>query len=324
MDRMRETPLPLLDDRFPLPLDRPFTLKQARREGVSAHALGSLVREGLLRRPLRGVYVASQVPDSRDLRRQVLALAVPPGSVLTDWSATWFWTGLDHPAAHTEVVPLSVFRFRGHDRLRNPMVVSGERWLLPSDTVEVENGLRVSTPLRTAWDLGRFSPRIVAIGGMDGLARGDNFTRNQLVAGVERFARQRGVVQLRELAPLVDGRAESPGESALRLRWLDIPSMPPPEPQISVRDACGREWARLDLGVSALRFAAEYDGEEWHSAPEDRARDRRRRDELREREGWQVAVFRRENVFGREEDASVRLPLALQEARTSLHTRLAR
>ena len=41
-----------------------------------------------------------------------------------------------------------------------------------------------------------------------------------------RFNRQRGVVQLRELAPLVDPRSESIGESAVRLHWFEIPYAP--------------------------------------------------------------------------------------------------
>ena len=48
-------------------------------------------------------------------------------------------------------------------------------------------------------------------------------------AEIGRFRGFRGVVQLRCLAPLGDGRAESPGESALRLHWYDA-GLPTPEP----------------------------------------------------------------------------------------------
>ena len=108
-------------------------------------------------------------------------------------------------------------------------------------------------------------PRDLAMGGLDALLRHGSFTSGELLDGVERFGRQRGVVQLRALAPLADPRSESLGESVLRLRWLDLTSLPRPEPQVPVFDDWGQEVYRLDLGVEELRFSAEYDGEEFHS-----------------------------------------------------------
>lgn len=313
-----------LDTRFPLPLDRPFTTAQARQEGLTSAHLMRLCRLGMLRRPVKGAYVAAQLPDSRELRQQLISLVAPPGSVVADWSATWYWTGLDRPGTHLECPRLTVLRFRGHERIRNGLVVSGQRWFRPSDVVPLAGHVAVTTPLRTAWDLGRFSPRITAIGGMDALCRMGRFPVSRLVEGVERFRRQRGVVQLRRLAPLVDPRAESPGESALRLRWVEAPGMVAPEPQICVtrHDDKGVFW--VDLGVEALRLGAEYDGEAWHSSSEDRAHDDRRREELVDELGWHLEVFRREDVFGQHENATSRLPQALHTARSTLYRRMSR
>ncbi|WP_432476255.1 DUF559 domain-containing protein [Nocardioides sp. GXQ0305] len=47
---------------------------------------------------------------------------------------------------------------------------------------------------------------------------------------------------------------------------------------------------RLDLAYPRAKVAVEYDGEEFHSRPEDRARDEARRDVLR-RQGWYVIVL---------------------------------
>ena len=308
----------LLDDRFPLPCDRPFTTRQALATGVGAHVLTRLVRDGYLYRPLKGVYVPAQVELTREVRGQVIGLCAPAGSVITDWSATWYWTGLDHPSSQRGPGPLSVFRFRGHGRLRNQLVASGQRWLRPSDVVPLSSHVTVTSPIRTAWDLGRFSRRIVAIGGMDALARHGTFTVAELVADVERFRKQRGVVQLRELAPLVDPRSESTGESALRLRWIDVPSLPRPEPQVSIVDESGREIFRIDLGVQELRFGAEYDGQEHHSSEVDRAHDHWRRDALDTIHGWTIEAFRREDVFGQHETVTDRLPRAVATARARL------
>lgn len=308
----------LLDDRFPLPLTVPFTTAEALGAGVSAKQLTRLVRDGFLRRPLKGVYVAAQAEDSQEMRGRIVCKVAPPGSVITDWTATWYWTGLDRPGSHLELPRLDVFKFRGHDRLRNALVQSGERWLLPSDVVTLEGNVRITTPIRTAWDLGRFSPRIIAIGGMDALCRGGGFEVEELVDGVERFGRQRGVVQLRGLASVVDPRAESMGESAVRLGWKDCPALPEPELQIPAHDASGALLYRLDLGVEELRLGVEYDGEAWHSTDEDRAHDRSRRTVLEDVHGYCIDVFRRRHVFGQHAIVMQRLPDAVREARSRM------
>ena len=73
--------------------------------------------------------------------------------------------------------------------------------------------------------------------------------------------RQIGLV--RELIPLADGRAESPGESWLR--WVCIEGgLPTPEPQIWVVDEFGERY-RVDLGWAERRVGCEYEGEEFHT-----------------------------------------------------------
>jgi hypothetical protein len=130
---------------------------------------------------------------------------------------------------------------------------------------------------------------------MDKLERDAGVVHELLLDGVPRFKGYRGVVQLRELSPLVDARAESPGESALRLRWLDMPSLPAPTPQVPIMVG-GMEVYRIDLGVPELRYGCEYDGEAFH--PADDERDRARREDLKRRFGWDVEGVRRSNVYG--------------------------
>ncbi|CAN5122746.1 hypothetical protein BH18ACT9_BH18ACT9_08370 [soil metagenome] len=185
---------------------------------------------------------------------------------------------------------------------------------MPGD-VHVIAGVAVTTPLRTAWDVGRLFRRDVAIGGLDGLLRHTSLERDELVAGVERFRRRRGVVQLRELAPIADGRAESPGESVLRLRWLDLPTLPPPVPQVPILNGQGKEIYRLDLGVEELRYAAEYDGEEFHTDEADRAHDRARRDWITDRRHWVIDAVGRLNVFGPSRDIEGILIEGIESAR---------
>jgi len=307
---------PLLDDSFPLPLDRPFTTAMATASGVRPSAVRSLVQAGLLRRLVRGVYVAAQCPDGLALRAAATRLVVPHAAVVTDWSACWFWTGIDAPGGHEREPVLDVAHRNRHSRLRNDLVRGGARTLKPSDVVET-NGLLVTSPLRTAYDLGRLAYRDRAIGGMDALARHCGIDLDELVAGVDRFKGMRGVRQLRGLAPWVDPRAESPGESLLRLRWLDMPSLPRPTPQVPVT-VCGVEVYRLDLAVPELLYACEYDGEEFH---QDEELDDARRADLARRFAWAVEAVGRENVSGPRRDVDERLVRGVEEARRTLGRR---
>jgi hypothetical protein len=173
----------------------------------------------------------------------------------------------------------------------------------------------VTTPIRTAWDIGRFFNPVVAIGGMDGLMRTGAFDLEELLAGVERFRRQRGVVRLRIVAPLVDGRSESMGEPALRFRWAECEELPQPEPQVPILDDDGEVRYWLDLGVESIRFAAEYDGEEFHSSDADRAHDDSRRKWISDTRDWIIRPVRRRNVFGQNRDIESILHEGVAEAR---------
>jgi hypothetical protein len=306
---------PLLDPTCGLPLDQPFTLHQALQNGVSRQRLRSLEKQALVRRVTKGVYVAAQVPDSQVLRSAALGLVVPAHAVVTDWSACWLHTGIDAPGAHLRPPSVTVFRPAGHDRLRNGICASGERTFAPGDVWQL-GATQLTSPLRTAWDLGRLAPRDRAIGALDALLRHGSFTREELLAGVERFKGMRGVVQLRALAPLADARSESPGESTLRLRWLDLPSLPAPTPQVPIMVG-GVEVYRVDLGVPELRYGCEYDGEEFHG--EDREdHDEARREDLDRRFGWDVDAVRKGNLFGATRDVERVLYDGIQRARRSL------
>lgn len=306
--------LPLLDPSFPLPLHLPFTAAQAADAGITRYQLRCLLEDGLIRRLIRGVFVAAQVPDDQLLRARALALVVPLHSVVTDWSANWLHAGQLAAGQHLREPVVTVFREAGHGRLRNVICDSGERTFLPSDLTVIE-GVCVTTSLRTAWDLGRLASRDQAMGALDGLRRLEDFSNAELVGGVERFAGMRGVVQLRELAPLADGRAESPGESVLRLRWLDCSSLPPPTPQVPILAEGGTVVYRIDLGVPELSYGLEYDGEEHHCAEEDREHDRKRRADLDRRWGWDVEGVRKHNVFGVDRDVEAILHEGIRRAR---------
>ena len=154
-----------------------------------------------------------------------------------------------------------------------------------ADIVDID-GLRVTSPLRTAFDVGRTPPRWRAIGYLDALAAAIPIDLGQLAAFAQSQRGIRGVVQLRELVGLVDPTSESPGESSFRLFLHDV-GLPKPQTQIEVFDDHGNFIARHDFGYAEHKIAIEYDGEEYHSTPHQLASDSAR--DVRSREqGWVV------------------------------------
>ena len=308
----------LLDDAAPVPIDRPFSVAQADAAGVPASLRHKLVRQGLLRPLVRGTFVAAQVPDSLAVRVAAVCLVTPPHMVVVDRTAAWVHgvDALPRSAIH-EMPALDLFS-RAGSRMRRSGVISGIRTLLPRDVQTVDE-LALTTPLRTAVDLGRLLWRYDALGAIDGFLR-IGVDKDELVAEVRRFKGQRGVVQLRGLAPLGDGRAESQPESALRLHWHESGIPAPPEPQIWVRADDGTPRFRIDLGDRVTQYGAEYYGEEFHS--DERAVDDAARIEwLERRRAWTMDVFTKEHVYGPALAAGARLRHGFARARTTLGAR---
>jgi hypothetical protein len=271
-----------------------------------------LLSEGLLRRPVKGVYVGTHVADSLALRAACLRLVAPPDSVVVDRHAGWLHGAqmILAPGEHLDLRPLSLFLPAGRGRLRNGLASSGERQLRADDVVEID-GLRVTTPLRTAWDLGRVRWPDEAITGLDSMFRLGSFTREEFLAGIERFRRHRWITTLRAIGPLADGRSESPGESALRLRCIECRTRVVPQHEVW-RD--GDLIARLDLADPELQTGFEYDGAEWHSSPDQQRHDRERRAAV-EAEGWLVRAFVAADVFGRQRGCEAVIQQATRDAR---------
>ena len=274
----------------------PFTTARARALGLSEKRVRAALRDGLIRRVLHGVYLRCDQPDTVDTRAACAALVVARGSVLRDRTAAWIHgvEALTHPE-HEVLPPLEtcVPRFRPpSDRCG---VDGGTRDLTETDVMTV-HGLLVTTPLRTALDLGCHLRRRDALAVLDQFMRLHGITREEMGRAAVRFFRRRGVIQLRALIPLADPRAESVRESWTRLEIIDA-GLPTPEPQFWV-EIEGVPTYRLDLAYPRHRVAIEYDGEEFHDrTAEQRFYDAGRREWL-ERHDWTVIVVKRGDFTG--------------------------
>ena len=145
-------------------------------------------------------------------------------------------------------------------------------------------------------DLLRGLYRPYALSAADAFARAGLIVVDEVINYVHRLKGYRWIVQARSLAVLIDGRAESPGESWQRLRIHDA-GFPPPTPQFEVVDATGL-LRRLDLAYPELLIGSEYDGREFHTLRDDRIHDQERRADLTGRFGWRWVNADRSRIFG--------------------------
>lgn len=271
----------------------PFTAAMAMERGLSRDRLRDLLAHGLVRQPLHAVYVAAAVPDTLVLRAEAAALVLPDHAVVCDLCAAWLH-GVDLlDFAELDLVPrLDVVSTDGHEGSRRPEVFGGKRDLR-ADEIMTVHGVRVTTPVRTVCDIARLRGRLRALAALDEFRRVHGISEQELRGMLPRFARRRGVIQLRELIPLSTDRADSQAESWIRLIIHDA-GLPLPEPQVwSLVPGWGR--VRTENAYAHLRIAVEYDGEEFHTSEEDREHDRLRRDALR-RAGWIVIVVRKDGL----------------------------
>ena len=178
--------------------------------------------------------------------------------------------------------------------------------VIDDDEITKVAGLSVTTPARTAYDLGRHLPRGQALARLDALMRSTPFAVEDVLLLAKRYESARGIRQLRELLPLVDGGAASPKESWLRLLLIDA-GFPKPTTQIPVTDG----WkliAMLDMGWEEFKVSAEYDGDQHRTDRKTYVKDQRRMPKVAEK-GWKVIRVikedRGDDVVKRVDDALV-------------------
>ena len=104
----------------------PFTRSDARDAGLSPAQIADLVRCRTIRRVLRNVYVACDVPDTVEVRAAAVALAVVPGAVFVDRTAAWLH-GVDvFDYRELEVLaPVECVVLRDRSRIERPECVGG-------------------------------------------------------------------------------------------------------------------------------------------------------------------------------------------------------
>lgn len=160
--------------------------------------------------------------------------------------AAWLWSrrrgvvaGLSAAAVHgaqwvDPTAPLELLHSN-----RNPLpwlVVRTDRFV--DDECVLIDGVPVTTPSRTAIDLGCWYPTDAAVAAIDDLLRATDqkLAEAQLLA--ERYPGRRGIRSARSAIDLADAGAQSPKETWLRLLLIRA-GLPRPQTQIPVSDEYG-------------------------------------------------------------------------------------
>ena len=229
---------------------RPFRGSTAIRDGR--------ISKGRLRGPsfvplYTDTYVGADAELTLGVRRRAVAVWGGPGAVVAgSLAADAYRVDLADEVAEV-IVP---------SRRRSPagLVVHEDR-LPPHEVAEVD-GVRVTSPVRTALDLARRLPLADGVAMADALGRRCRFGPDALRVMINAHA---GVAHLRRarlVVPYVDPLAESLPESRIRVA-LVVRGVPRPVLQRRVPTSTGVY--RLDLSWPGAMLAVEYDGEEHRS-----------------------------------------------------------
>jgi hypothetical protein len=173
-----------------------------------------------------------------------------------------------------------------HANTRPPDGVLTRRDTLCAGETQVRDGLAVTTPERTAFDIGRRGAIRSAVVRLDALARATGFKSGDVLRVAAAHPRSPGLRRLEAALDLVDPGAQSPRESYLRLLLIDA-GLPRPQTQIPVLGADGIPFAYLDLGWMESLVAVEYDGDQHRTDRRQFVKDLRRIEMLEEM-GWVI------------------------------------
>jgi very-short-patch-repair endonuclease len=228
----------------------------------------------------------------RQIHRDVYLPKDAPRSLWDNIYAAWLWSGRKGviagraaAAVHgakwvDDFAPIEVLGPFNHPP---PGVIVRRDRIEPRDIVAAGE-LRVTGLARTAFDLARHLPRDAAVAHLDSLSAATGVTAAAVTPLVTRHAASRGVRHCQAALSLMDGGAQSPKESWLRLVLIDA-GLARPTTQIKVTD--GSVVAFLDMGWETPMVAIEYDGDQHRSDRRQYVKDIRRA-EMLDGLGWHV------------------------------------
>lgn len=271
------------------------------RSLVSRRHLLSLVDCGAVERIWHGIYSRGGADTSRRLRGLDLAYGETLAICLNTAAAAYGFDLEDSSDLH-------VLNPSAHQIRSTTGLVVHRRIGVPLTKVA---GRPTVAPAWTAVELARELPRPRALATLDAALHSGACDVADLTNAVAAQCGRRGIVVVRELLAVADGRAESPMESEARLVMIDG-GLPLPELQYEIIDARGH-LRRLDFAWPGAMLAAEYDSDRWHTGSDAMRRDREKLAAVQEL-GWTVVPIVRDDVRRRPQMLLNRIDTHLRRA----------
>ena len=222
-----------------------------------------------------------------------------PPSLADRTTGAWLWswrrgviTGRAAAALHGALwvkddVPIEL----NYNCRRPPAGIITRDERITCDEVIQIGDMAVTSLQRTAFDLGRFLPRGQTVAHLDALANATGLTAERVLPLADRYKGARGVKKLRTALDLMDGGAQSPKETWLRLLLIDK-GFPRPTTQIPVLNGRGVPFAYLDLGWEDVKIAVEYDGDQHRKSRSQYVWDEQRLRLIRECDWLHIKVIK--------------------------------
>lgn len=265
----------------------PRQLTLAPFRGVDAVAAGLVTRRQLSAerwlRLLPDVYAWEGLPLDHRTRCAAAHLFLDGRGVISGRDAAALW-GAD---ALVRGAPIEVTVPNG-TRFRTPHGLRVVRSTLPAADLRERDGLPLTAPRRTAFDLARRLNLFDAVVCIDAMLAAGLVTESEIAWQAAERPSWPKASQIRLVLHFCDAGAESPQESRLRLILVGG-RLPRPVTQYVVHDDDGRFVARLDLAYPHRKLGIEYDGDQ-HRSREAFRNDARRLNDLRAC-GWTVLRF---------------------------------
>lgn len=173
-----------------------------------------------------------------------------------------------------------------HTNQRTPPMLAVHADTLGAGEAKKVTGMTVTTPGRTAFDIGRRSSFLEGVQRIDALMNATGVKVADIEAVAALHPGVRGLTRLRRTLAFVDGGAESPYESMTRLALAQA-GLPPVQTQIEVARRSGTSFARIDMGWPEYLVGVEFDGAHHWTDSRQRTRDIDRLARLQEL-GWAI------------------------------------
>ncbi|NNG35155.1 type IV toxin-antitoxin system AbiEi family antitoxin domain-containing protein [Nakamurella aerolata] len=233
-------------------------------QGVTDAEIKVHLRKGTLELVSRGTYrtvnSGAPWPVQQFIDRSLAAAHAAPKLILSHLSAAAVWGLPMARDANISRVHLTRIGSSGRRRQSGRLIHCAN--LLYDEVTILDTAVgtvAITSPERTILDVGRTESKLTAVTIGDAALHARLCSPDEVAEQLRRQSRQAGIPAARRALALLDGRAESPGETWVRVLFTEA-GLPPSQSQVEVFDEAGRFVGRADGAITDAGLIWEYDG----------------------------------------------------------------